>query len=411
VKSSNLRIAYQCPQCGAPATLEETDRLFSCAYCRVKSYLISGDCFQFVLPHAAPKDKNLIFFPYWRFKGMLFSCVSSGIRQKFIDASHQAVKSEYFPHSLGFRPQALKLRFLTPETKGDFVRPQRAVDSVTKIFKDRFSAFLPKPVFHQAHIGESLSLIYAPYYRNQGLYDAVLNEPIVSDLRPDFEELIDKAGSPDWGIRFLPTLCPNCGWDLEGQRDALVLLCRNCNSAWTAGKDRFVRIEFAHMDDTGPNIIYLPFWRLKTSISGIDLDTYADLIKVANLPKVPRADYHDRPFCFWSLAFKIRPQTFLPLATKMTLSQPQQTLSFELPKSNLYPVNLPIQEAVETLKINLANFIKPRKASWPQLQGIEIKTTDYLLVYVPFHQKYQELTQPSCNFTITKTHLSLAKNL
>jgi DNA-directed RNA polymerase subunit RPC12/RpoP len=411
VKSSNLRIAYQCPQCGAPATLEETDRLFSCAYCRVKSYLISGDYFQFVLPHAAPEDKNLLFFPYWRFKGMLFSCVSTGIRQKFIDASHQAVESKYFPLSLGFRPQALKLRFLSPETNGSFVRPQQTLDGVTKIFKDRFSAFLPKPVFHQAHIGQSLSLIYAPYYRNHSLYDAVLNEPIASDLLPDFEELIAIAGSPDWGIRFLPTLCPNCGWDLEGQRDALVLLCRNCNSAWTAGNDRFVRIEFAHMAETGPNIIYLPFWRIKTAISGIDLDTYADLIKVANLPKVTRADCHKRPFRFWSLAFKIRPQTFLPLATKMTLSQPQQTLSDELPPNDLYPVNLPIQEAVETLKINLANFIKPRKASLPQLPEIKIKTKDYLLVYVPFREKHQELTQPGSNFTITKTHLTLAKNL
>jgi DNA-directed RNA polymerase subunit RPC12/RpoP len=411
VRSSNLRIAYQCPQCGAPATLEETDRLFSCAYCRVKSFLISGDCFQYVLPHAAPEDKKLLFFPYWRFKGMLFSCVSTGIRQKFIDASHQAVESKYFPLSLGFRPQALKLRFLSPETKGYFVRPQQALDGVTKIFKNRFSAFFPKPVFHQAHIGESLSLIYAPYYRNHNLYDAVLNEPIASDLLPDFEELIAKAGSPDWGIRFLPTLCPTCGWDLEGQRDALVLLCRNCNSAWTAGKDRFVKVEFAHMAETGLNLIYLPFWRIETAISGIDLDTYADLIKVANLPKVLKTDFHNRPFRFWSLAFKIRPQTFLPLATKMTLSQPQQTLSYELPKSDLYPVNLPIQEAVETLKINLANFIKPRKASLPQLPEIKIKIKDYLLVYVPFREKHQELTQPCCNFTITKTHLTLAKNL
>jgi hypothetical protein len=130
-----------------------------------------------------------------------------------------------------------------------------------------------------------------------------------------------------------------------------------------------------------------------------------------NLVFLESADCHDRPFRFWSLAFKIRPQTFLPLATKMTLSQPQQTLSDELPKSDLYPVNLPIGEAVETLKINLANFIKPRKSSLPQLQEIQIKTIDYLLVYVPFRKKHQELTQPGCNFTITKTHLTLAKNL
>ena len=139
-----------------------------------------------------------------------------------------------------------------------FFNPWANIGGWKNIFKDRFSAFLPKPVFHQAHIGESLSLIYAPYYRNHQLYDAVLNEPIASDPLPDFEELIATAGSPDWGIRFLPTLCPNCGWDLEGQRDALVLLCRNCNSAWTAGKDRFVKIEFAQMAESGPNLIFRP---------------------------------------------------------------------------------------------------------------------------------------------------------
>jgi hypothetical protein len=391
--------------------LEETDRLFRCAYCRVKSYLLPGDYFRFALPHAAPEDKHLIYFPYWRFKGMLFSCASSGIRQKFIDSSHQAVASKYFPLSLGFRPQALKLRFLSPEIQGNFVRPGQMLDVMTKMFKDRFGAFLPKPVYHSAHIGESLSLIYAPYYRNHHLYDGVLNEVISSDLMPDFEERVADAGDPDWGVRFLPTLCPNCGWDLEGQRDALVLFCRNCNSAWRAGKERFDRVDFAHMAETGPDLIYLPFWRIKATISGIELNTYGDLIKVANIPKVAQPGYHNRPFYFWSLAFKIRPQTFLPLATKMTLSPPQQKLSHELPKKDLYPVNLPITEAVETLKIILANFIKPRKAFLPELPEIKIEPEDYTLVYVAFREKHHELTQPGCNFTITKAHLRLAKNL
>ena len=91
VKSSNFLIDYQCPQCGAPAVLDETDRLFFCEYCRVKSYLITKDYFRYTLPSKAPENKKLLYFPYWRFKGMLFSCVSNGVRQKFIDVSHQAV--------------------------------------------------------------------------------------------------------------------------------------------------------------------------------------------------------------------------------------------------------------------------------------------------------------------------------
>jgi hypothetical protein len=165
------------------------------------------------------------------------------------------------------------------------------------------------------------------------------------------------------------------------------------------------------MTQSGPDIIHLPFWRIRTTISGIVLNTYADLIKVANLPKVEQPDYQNRPFYFWSPAFKIRPQTFLPFATKMTLSPPPQELLPALPKNDCYTVNLPISEAVETLKINLANFIKPRKSFLVKLPEIEVEAKDYLLVYIPFREKYQELTQPGCNFTITKTHLRLAKNL
>ena len=54
-------IEHQCPQCGAPAELEETDRLFQCGYCRVKSYLTIPDYFRYTLPHHAPAGKELIY--------------------------------------------------------------------------------------------------------------------------------------------------------------------------------------------------------------------------------------------------------------------------------------------------------------------------------------------------------------
>ena len=92
-----ILIEYECPQCGAPAELEETDRLFTCQYCRVKSYLYHKDYFQYVLPHNAPKSKNLFFIPYWRFKGMLFSYIEEDIVHKFVDVSLQAFESTLFP--------------------------------------------------------------------------------------------------------------------------------------------------------------------------------------------------------------------------------------------------------------------------------------------------------------------------
>jgi len=411
VKSSNFLIDYRCPQCGAPAVLDETDRLFFCEYCRVKSYLITRDYFRYTLPSKAPENKKLLYFPYWRFKGMLFSCVSDGVRHKFIDVSHQAVNSRFFPISVGFRSQALKLKFVTPDTEGRFLEPDQPFDKIMDIFEERFKGSLPKPVFHQAHIGESLSLIYSPFYVNNRVYDAILNEPVSSSLPDDFDTSNFSGGRLDWKIGFLPTLCPECGWDMEGRRDSLVLICRNCDSLWQPDGKKFKKLIFAHIPEKEKNIIYLPFWRIRADVSEVNLKSYADMVRIANLPKVVKQEWYDMKFSFWSPAFKVRPQTFLPLAQKMTLFQPQYKLIYKLPNSELYPVTLPFSEALETLKINLAGFMKPRKKLLPKLSDIKIRPRSFLLVYVPFIIKHHELIGLSSNFTITKNQLKMAGNL
>ena len=38
--------------------------------------------------------------------------------------------------------------------------------------------------------------------------------------------------SPAYHLEFTPGLCPNCGWDLKGETDSLVLHCSNCMSFW-----------------------------------------------------------------------------------------------------------------------------------------------------------------------------------
>lgn len=415
VKNSSLLIEHGCPQCGAPAVLTETDRLFTCEFCRVRSYLSAGNGFRYVLPGVAPPGRDLFYFPYWRFKGMLFSCVYDGVRQKFIDVSHQAAMSRDFPVSLGFRSQALKLRFLTPETEGRFLPVRLPLDQVMQTFKQSFNVPLPKPIFHQAHVGEHLSLIYTPFYTAADrLYDAVLNEPLGACLPQDIDQTLSTAASSDWHLSFLSTLCPACGWDLDGRPDTLVLICRNCDSAWMPGKDRLERLNFGHLPlagDSRESILYLPFWRIRAAIAGIQLDSYADLVRAANLPIVPRTTWHDIPFHFWSPAFKIRPQTYLPLATKMTLAQSQDQPAAGLPGGELHPVTLPVADAADSLKITLAAFVKPRKALYPQLSAITVAPQRYLLVYVPFVRSHHDLIQPSLKVSILTNQLALAGTL
>jgi ribosomal protein L37AE/L43A len=408
---SDILIEHQCPQCGAPAILKETDRLFACEFCRVKSYLFQKDFFRYMLPNSAPKNKDLLFFPYWRFKGMIFSCVEDGIKHRFIDFSHQAVESSYFPISVGLRSQALKLNFVTPESKGYFLKPTQPFKNVMNIFNHRYSIALPNPVFHQSHIGETLSLIYSPYYANDKIVDAILNKPVSPKLPDDFNATLFQGGCPNGRINFIPTLCPDCGWDLEGRRDALVLNCKNCNSVWRPTANGFKKLKYAILPANQKNVIYLPFWRIKADVTGITLNSYADLVRIANIPKAIQKKWEDLEFRFWALAFKVRPQVFLRLARNITLAQPQEKLVGRLPDTRLHPVTLPIEEAIESLTLNLAGFMKPQKDLFPILRDITIKPKSYLLVYIPFIEQHHEFVHPEFHLSINKNQLELASNL
>ncbi len=392
--------------------LSETDRLFQCPFCKVRSYLEAHDYYRYRLPHNAPEGRDLIYFPYWRFKGMLFSCLATGIRDRFLDASQQALPSPFFPGSVGLRSQAMKLRFVTPETRGRFLHPTLPFGEVLATFLDRFNRTASEPILHQAHIGESLSLLYAPFYAEKKMIDGVLNKPVSADLDAGTEMARLAGGPADWRIGFIPTLCPHCGWDMLGDRDALVLFCKNCAAMWQVRKRRWSRVNVAHLPAApGQNCVYLPFWRIRAEVSGLALDTYADLVKLANLPKVVQSDWHRLPHHFWSPAFKVRPQRFLRLARQITLCQPRECLMARIPDGSLHTVNLPVSEAIELLKVNLSDFIRPKKIVADRIAEIQVKAKRYLLVYLPFETRHHDLVQTTFNIAINRNQLALAGNL
>ena len=342
---------------------------------------------------------------------MLFFCGPSGIHNRFVDVSHQAIEAPIFPISVGMRSQAMKLRFATADMDGKFLKPRQPFAKFLDTFEDRFGKSLPKPILHQANIGETLSLIYSPFYLTDQLHDAILDKPVSAKLTEDFDINKFSGDRPQWQIRFVSTLCPNCGWNLEGERDALVLNCRNCNSIWYPVGKKLKQLKFAKMPGRENNTIYLPFWRIKADISGINLDSYADLIAVANLPRVVQSDWNNIPFRFWIPAFKVRPKIFLHLATHATLAQPSKNLKSQLPDAGIYPANLPIGEAVESLKLTLADFMKPRKTAMERLADIQIDAKSFTLVFMPFNEGHHEFIQPDYQLTINKNVLRLSKNL
>ena len=116
--SGSWEIDYQCPQCGAPVTLEETVRLFGCPFCRVRLCFSPEDSLRCFLSPAADIPEELTFIPYWRLKGMVFSCRESGVDATPLDASVLAVKSRTLKLSLGIRPQVMRLKLFSPGTPG-----------------------------------------------------------------------------------------------------------------------------------------------------------------------------------------------------------------------------------------------------------------------------------------------------
>jgi hypothetical protein len=406
---TTLLIEHQCPQCGAPAILEESDRLVRCSYCRVASYIIQNPFFRYLIPNGASENSPLIYVPYWRFKGMFFSSVSNGVQHRFMDISCQGVQSDYFPASLGFRSQTLKLKFVLPETPGRFLQTTLSRDEAMKRFLYQFSKNIKSPVYYRNFIGETLSIIYSPFYVKTQMIDAVLNEAVTHFLPDDFTAESFPGGPPKWRLTFMPTLCPYCGRDLTGERDSMALICKNCNTVWCPRGDRLVQVKFESIKR--PGNIFLPFWQIKATVKGVCLNSCADLIKIANLPKVPQSKDHETDFFFWSTAFKITPKVFLRLNRTLTMSQPQTGEDKELPSGYIHPVTLPVKEAAESMKINFASFACPAKQYLPSLPLIDIRAEKATLVFIPFHEGHHELIQENFGLTINKNQLKLSSNL
>ncbi len=404
-------VEQQCPQCGAPAEIEETDRIFECGFCRVKSYLVGKGAFRYVLPSGNDEREDMLYLPYWRYRGMLFSCIGMEIKQRVVDHSYQAVNAPCFPGSLGLRSQALKLRYLSPDIqkKGRFFKPMVPLGLAKDAFEGRFSGKSSGGrIHHQALIGETVSLIYAPYYLDDAVYDGVLGKRINPlESASCLEELPeDRSG---WRIGFVPTLCPNCGWDLHGERDTLVLNCKNCDTAWTPESDSLKQLPVVHIPSKIKDPIYLPFWRFQADVSGLLLNTYADFVKVANLPKAIQKGWNEIPFYFWTLAFKISPQVFLRLCTSMTIAQPDDEQERKVPRARVYPVTLPKSEAVETLKLMLAGMMTPKRTLMPRLSKMDVAPRKYRLVYVPFEEGPHDLYHPDFPIAVNKNMLKLAE--
>ena len=411
VRSLNRKwiIEHRCPQCGAPVTLEETDRIFACSFCRVKLYIAAGDYLRYCLVPPNTTHDNIVFVPYWRFRGMVFSCRHNEINCRVIDTTSPAAQLSFLPLSLGFKPQALKLQFVRSETSARFLSRQVPFDDVfsgvekqTKKMSASYSEF----------IGETVSLIYAPfYYKNNLLYDAIADQPVKEIMGDSVEKDLSFDSHADWNVKFVPTLCPYCGWDLSGEKESCVLFCNNCDSAWEFLAGGFKKLEYGAVSGDNTDILYLPFWRMKADIEGAMLKSYADLIRFVNLPRAIFKGCEESGIYFWSPAFKVNPKLFLRIAGQLTVFQPDEKPQKTQGNFSAYPVTLPAREAAETVAITLAHIASDKKKMFSTLSEIKIELKEYFLTYLPFTVRANELVQCQMQFSINRNALTLGRSI
>ena len=406
-----LRVEQECPQCGGPLEMDETDRLLRCNFCTVQSFLGNTGPLHFILPRRQP-DPYTIYAPYLRFKGTIYSCLSDRIEHRFADISTKGVKLPFLPASLGLRPQAMKMRFATPAIPGSFLK--KSIPDHEILARAAKSLNLhDEKILHQAYIGEVLNIIYLPLsIRNEEILDGVLERPLarIPENSTPFgaAEIDSYARKPV----FLPAICPGCGWNLEGETDSVVLFCSNCNSGWQAGGSNFSEVRVKTTPATDKNELSLPFWNFQVEAKGIELTSFADFIRITNQTFAVKPEWEEMKLYFVCPAFKVRPHDFLRLSTQMSISRRyRQQAAESIPAKNLYPVTLAHSSAKQSLKIILANSAVSRSRVFPRLPEIEFEVKKYLLHYLPFEKTSHELRQKKLGVTINQRVLNYGRSL
>lgn len=390
---AQLKVKLQCPQCAAPARIQESSRIFNCGFCNVRSAIVPRGLFRYVMPSRAPEGMSTIYVPYFRFRGVIFAALEDGqVHGEPVSETLMAYMSEYFPETLGLKAEVVELEFLGPETKGHLFEPDIGAAEALESFKGLF-----EEGFHSEYIG-ALDLIYAPFYICGGtVYDGVSNRRVDQfdeekiEVDRELEAHLPPVRRIEHDVHFIPTVCPNCAAGMECAHDSHLVACDSCGAFFQPRRDGLARLGVGHIPGGPKTAQYLPFWRVRADVDGVTLKTRADVIKAANLAKVPQPGDDQAGFHFWVPAFRIASHRFLQLANRVTLGQPREEIAMSRPGAPCYPVTLPLAEAAKGLKSVLADFIAMKEINFPRLPEITVTPKGGSLVYLPFDAMGSEL--------------------
>lgn len=411
-------VELQCPQCGAPVLLEEADRILTCAFCRVRLLLIYPEYPRYYLePYQDQKpDQERIYVPYWRFKGIAYAGLQPQGENRVVDVTFLADEIPFLPPHLGLQARAFKLRLLPSQKKGRFIQPhfsfKKCLPQITGE-QDSFpdSEEIPA-IFRQTFIGETISLVYAPVFIKEGsVYDGLGDRLLGNAQESDFEKFPAAVQEEFRQVQFIPVICPYCGSDLQGEKDTYVLLCRNCDRVWEFSQGELKKISFGIIEALGERPpYYIPFWRIRTRITGWPLNSYNPLIR-GTLHQGNRPGGEEKEeFFFWLPAFKISPSVFLTISKAVSFRQPfEYPFPERVPKGPYYPVTLPWEQAADGLNAVAADIVKTHFVS--DIPPIMVEALDHLLFFIPFHLQGSELVQEEIALGINKNALHFGRFL
>jgi len=405
VNESNpaIQIEHQCPQCGGPVILEETDHFLSCSYCRVNLYMMADDFHRYYFPPSTYPVEECLFVPYWRFRGMHFSVIPYNVHYAFLDTNFLSAEQRFLPVSMGYRAQALKMKFFSSKIKTCFLEASLNFKDVPSIMLNTSKKEQNLHYFHNVFIGETVSMIYAPVYlKNNLLYDGILDRAFCEIPEQALNKLTGIPAKKIRDIKFISALCPDCGADLAGSRSSIVLICRNCTTAWQPAGCSMEKVEFYSIPSKEENVINLPFWKMDVDVQGFKFGSYADLVRAANLPKAITPVMEGNKLYFYSPAFNANPKTFLRLCRQFTMIQPAEALKEEFPETDLCPVTVNNKDALETIKVTLAHMTVLKRNLFPLLTDIKIIPEKSVLVYIPFKIRGSELIHDKYKFGIQR---------
>jgi hypothetical protein len=398
--------------------MAESDRFFACPFCRVSSFIVSPAGARYALPCGGSlkqESGDLYFIPYLRFRGSVFLVSGSEVSHRIIDTTQLGFTDHPFPPSLGLRPQAMKLHWVSQQTAGRFlpltVKMQSILIRAANL--SDMASHGTAAMIHRAYIGESLSFIYLPVRQEErDIIDAVTDSALSSAPSESFLEERSRPFQRKWQSDFIAALCPQCGWELKGEGDCLAVPCANCDTAWEVGAQGLTPLNWQQGESRDATATWLPFWKISAAIPELAVSTFADYVRVTRQPLLGQWPKKEELMSFFIPAFKVRPKVFLQTATRMTLSQHLFQLAPGGGKGmQRYPANLALAEARQALKVTLAASTLDKKEVYPLLPRLRFTNVNATLVYLPFHDDGHDLIQEQSGVAVAKSVLSWGRKL